>query len=169
MSDTLATVVAQNIARMMAQRADLNSQPKLASATGLGQSTIGRVLRGEVAATLDSIEAIAKAFGISPAELLAAPHKSDDQTILIETIGLTGIMWSARAATADQIFEAAFQRPLFPNFLRLCKFFGLDILREHLNGAIGRLSPTTARVNRLYLSALEEANRHAAAENVRAS
>lgn len=42
----------------------LGTQQKLAQKTGLGQTTIGRIRRGEVNATADNLRAIADAFGV---------------------------------------------------------------------------------------------------------
>lgn len=55
---------------LMALRADLDTQMKLAARSGVGQSTIARILASDTAATLDSLEAIAGAFGLPPAALL---------------------------------------------------------------------------------------------------
>jgi transcriptional regulator with XRE-family HTH domain len=48
----------------------LNSQPKVAARSGLGQTSIGRILRKEAGATVDSLDLIARAFGIEPWHLL---------------------------------------------------------------------------------------------------
>ena len=40
--------------------------------SGVAQATIGRILRGEVAATVDTIESLAKALGVAP-HLLVHP------------------------------------------------------------------------------------------------
>lgn len=48
----------------------LTSQTALARASKVAQSYLSRVLRGESAATVDTIEAIAKAFTCAPWELL---------------------------------------------------------------------------------------------------
>lgn len=48
----------------------LGSQKLLFKTTGVTTSTVGRIKRAEVAATIDNIEALAKAFKISTAQLL---------------------------------------------------------------------------------------------------
>src|SRR5260364_265519 len=50
---------------------DLNTQIKVAKKSGIGQTTVGRILRNESSATADNIEAIACAFGLSVGELLS--------------------------------------------------------------------------------------------------
>src|SRR5260363_178275 len=67
----IGKVLATNLARLMAERPDLNTQIKVAKKSGIGQTTVGRILRNEVSATADNIEAIACAFGLSVGELLS--------------------------------------------------------------------------------------------------
>lgn len=56
--------VGPNIERLMAGRPELGSQPLLAKRTGLGQSTIGRILRSEVNTSAETLQKIASAFGV---------------------------------------------------------------------------------------------------------
>jgi transcriptional regulator with XRE-family HTH domain len=62
--------LAKTLASWMESTAHLNTQVKLAEASGLGQSTIGRILNGTVSATIDALQQIADAFGRDPGELL---------------------------------------------------------------------------------------------------
>jgi len=48
----------------------LDTQLKVAAACGLSPSTISRILNGSVAAHVEVLDAIAKAFGRQPADLL---------------------------------------------------------------------------------------------------
>lgn len=52
----------------------LDTQVKLAKASGLGQTTIGRILNCKVAATIDALQQIAAAFGREAGELLMSPE-----------------------------------------------------------------------------------------------
>lgn len=63
-------VLAQNLRALMARTPDLDSQPKVAARSGVGQRTVGRILLGQVAATIDTLDALANAFGMSAWELL---------------------------------------------------------------------------------------------------
>lgn len=65
-----ARLLAQNIDRLMASDPDLSSNPKLSLKTKLTTSTLSRIRNAKVEATVGSVEAIAKAFGIEPWELL---------------------------------------------------------------------------------------------------
>ncbi len=74
---TSREVIAKNLFHLMESAPHLNSQPKVAARSGLGQTSIGRILRTEAGATVDSLDAIAKAFGIEPWHLLVPnldPH-----------------------------------------------------------------------------------------------
>lgn len=68
-SDT-KQILATNMRRLMDASASLDTQVKLAARAGVAQSTVGRLLRGEVYAQLAQVEAIAGAFGITVGELL---------------------------------------------------------------------------------------------------
>lgn len=56
--------VGRNIAALMDAHVALGSQPALARRTGVAQSTIGRILRGESNATGENLRRIAGAFGV---------------------------------------------------------------------------------------------------------
>lgn len=66
----LKEVLAQRLRALMAATPSLDTQVKLAQRSGVAQSTIGRILRAEVGATLDVIESVAQAFGLDGADLL---------------------------------------------------------------------------------------------------
>lgn len=63
-------VLARRLARLMDSTPALDTQVKLATASGLAQSTIGRILRADVAVSIDNLEAIADAFGLEVRDLL---------------------------------------------------------------------------------------------------
>lgn len=56
--------VGRNIATLMDAHIALGSQPALAKRTGVAQSTIGRILRGETNASGENLRKIADAFGV---------------------------------------------------------------------------------------------------------
>lgn len=57
-------VVGRKLGELMDAFPDLGTQVKLAKRTGIGQTTIGRIRRGEVNATSDNIRSLADAFGV---------------------------------------------------------------------------------------------------------
>lgn len=69
----IGIVVASNLQRWMESNRALSSQQKVAEAAGVSQATINRLLRNEASITLDSLAAIAGAFGRRPYELIVPP------------------------------------------------------------------------------------------------
>ncbi|WKZ84195.1 helix-turn-helix domain-containing protein [Ralstonia pickettii] len=57
-------IVARQLSSLMEAFPPLGTQQKLAKRTGIGQTTIGRIRRGEVNATADNIKRIAEAFSV---------------------------------------------------------------------------------------------------------
>jgi transcriptional regulator with XRE-family HTH domain len=76
----IKNVLAENLRILMERNPGLDSQPKLASKSGIGQSTIGRILRAEVSTTIDIVEAIANVFGLTAAEILTPRTSSVGHT-----------------------------------------------------------------------------------------
>ncbi|KKJ05878.1 repressor [Burkholderia gladioli] len=64
---------------LMDERPDLGTQVKLALRTGIGQTTIGRIRRGEVNATADNLKRIAEAFAV-PVSYLYGEADRDGMT-----------------------------------------------------------------------------------------
>lgn len=70
----IGEIVAHNLKRWMAGSRELSSQQRVADASHVSQTTVNRILRNEVSATIANLEAIAKAFGRSAYELLIPPN-----------------------------------------------------------------------------------------------
>lgn len=66
----IGEIVARNLRVWMDKSEDLKTQGKVHKASGVGQSTIGRVLNKEIDPTISTVSAIAKAFGRHGYELL---------------------------------------------------------------------------------------------------
>ncbi|WP_443115464.1 helix-turn-helix domain-containing protein [Herbaspirillum seropedicae] len=64
MKENAKQVVGRKLGELMDAFPDLGTQVKVAQRTGIGQTTIGRIRRGEVNATVDNIKRIAAAFGV---------------------------------------------------------------------------------------------------------
>jgi transcriptional regulator with XRE-family HTH domain len=62
--------LAQNLRDWMDAHIELNTQDKVAARAGVSQATVGRMLAGSVAASIDRVESVAAAFGRTAAELL---------------------------------------------------------------------------------------------------
>lgn len=63
-------VLADNLERLMKDRPELDSSPKLKKKTKISDGTINRLRRKETGATIDTIDAIASAYGLYPWQLL---------------------------------------------------------------------------------------------------
>lgn len=70
-------VLAARIRELMDSRVTLDTQTKLANKSGVGQSTIQRILAAEASATIDTVEVIAQAFGVPPVTLLSNSAKDE--------------------------------------------------------------------------------------------
>ncbi|VVD76623.1 LexA family transcriptional repressor [Pandoraea eparura] len=74
----LQALLAKNVREQMSLRPHLNTQVKLSTKAGVTQSTVGRILRGEVSPLLSNVEAVADALGVSVTSLLVEPHERDE-------------------------------------------------------------------------------------------
>ena len=77
---------ARAVATAMASRRDLKTQTALAKKSGVAQSTIGRILRGEVNPQSGNLEQIAQAFGMSIAGLVEMGQEGESAAELIDDI-----------------------------------------------------------------------------------
>lgn len=66
----LTQILAENVNRLMAEKPELGSNIRLEKASGIGHSTINRILNAQVSTTLDKVEALAGAFRVEPIDLL---------------------------------------------------------------------------------------------------
>ncbi|MGU7780436.1 helix-turn-helix domain-containing protein [Burkholderia sp. PU8-34] len=66
----LRKILARNVRRHMETHEQVRTQVKLAKAAGLAQSSIARVLKGEIDTQLYVIEALADAIGVTASALL---------------------------------------------------------------------------------------------------
>lgn len=69
-SMSVEKTLAQNLDLLMSARPEFNSQLKLSRASGVGQTTVGRIRRADGAATIDNVEKLAKVFHLRAFELL---------------------------------------------------------------------------------------------------
>lgn len=68
---TIKERIAITLDTWMRQTPGLESQPKLAKKSGVGQTTIGRILRAEVDPGAEKLDLIARAFGKTASDLMA--------------------------------------------------------------------------------------------------
>lgn len=98
------------LAKVMASSKDLKTQTALAKKSGVAQSTIGRILRGEVNPQSGNLERIARAFSLSLAKLtelgqegepLAEP--TDDLKSVKRSARVALISWAQAGSSADAL------------------------------------------------------------------
>ena len=94
------------VAKVMASSKDLKTQTALAKKSGVAQSTIGRILRGEVNPQSGNLERIAKAFSMSLAKL--AEIGQEGEPVTEPTDDLKSVERSARVALISWIQAGSF-------------------------------------------------------------
>jgi len=65
--------LANQVRALMAKHPALDTQAKVAEAAHITQSTVWRVLKAEVGASVDVVDSLAKAFNVEPVALMADP------------------------------------------------------------------------------------------------
>lgn len=90
----------------MASNKDLKTQTAVAKKSGVAQSTIGRILRGEVNPQSGNLERIAKAFSISLAKL--AEMGQEGEPVAESTEDLKSVERSARVALISWVQAISF-------------------------------------------------------------
>lgn len=80
---SLRTLLAHRLRELMDSTPALDTQTKIAERSGIAQSTVGRILRGDVAVTLDNVEALARAFDIGPHELLQKTRSTNSLDLML--------------------------------------------------------------------------------------
>jgi transcriptional regulator with XRE-family HTH domain len=69
--DNLKEILATNLTALMRDHATLNSVAEVAERSGVGRGTVDRVKKAEVSTSIDVIEKLADAFGVTPTALLS--------------------------------------------------------------------------------------------------
>lgn len=75
-------ILSVNIFRLMNENPMLSSETKLAHAASVSQSTVHRILNMESSASISNISSIARAFGVSPFELIM--DSKDPRALIID-------------------------------------------------------------------------------------
>jgi SOS-response transcriptional repressor LexA len=98
------------VAKVMASSKDLKTQTALAKKSGVAQSTIGRILRGEVNPQSGNLERIAKAFSVSLAKLAemgqeyeSAAEPTDDLKSVEASARVALISWVQASSLANAL------------------------------------------------------------------
>lgn len=81
--------LARGLAAAMARSEDLKTQAALARRSGVGQTTIGRILRGEVNPASENVKRLADALGVSLATLFEEDASRQTETPTLSGQGVT--------------------------------------------------------------------------------
>lgn len=78
----IADILATNVQRLLETHKTITSQEKLSARSGIGQSSISRIIRSETKTSVETISEIARAFGVPLQELLLPPEEYERQISL---------------------------------------------------------------------------------------
>lgn len=99
----LRKILARNVRHYMETCEHIRTQVKLAKAAGLAQSSIARVLKGEIDTQLYVIEALASAIGVPPSALLT--DDASEQQLLRFDRSLVAALPEAEKAKIESYIE----------------------------------------------------------------
>lgn len=106
---TIEQVLANNLKFLMASSADVATQPKLEERSGVGQTTIGRILRAETEAKIGTVQDLAKVFKLAVGDLLdpsLITRLSGSDANISGTGGSVGLVPLISWVTAGMMYEA---------------------------------------------------------------
>lgn len=106
---SIEQVLANNLKFLMAANPDVSTQPKLEARSGVGQSTIGRILRAEGEAKIGTVKEIARVFKLTPGDLLdpgLIGRNGGPESNITGTSGGAGLVPLISWVTAGMMYEA---------------------------------------------------------------
>lgn len=80
---TPRAVLARNLKALMESKIGPTSEMALGRKAGVAQATIGRIKREEVAASIETVEQLATAYGLQPWQLLVAGMDPGNPPVLV--------------------------------------------------------------------------------------
>lgn len=106
---SIEQILANNLKYLMATSSDVGTQPKLEERSGVGQTTIGRILRAETQAKIGTVTDLAKVFKLTPGELLDSSlisRLTGDESNVAAANGAGGLVPLISWVTAGMLCEA---------------------------------------------------------------
>lgn len=100
-----------NLEKLMKADRDLNSQPKVAAASKVAQSSVGRILRGEQSPTLDMVHALAAAFDLEPWQMLVPDLEPGNPPITKQIDDRQRELWQQFKVAAQKLASYELERP----------------------------------------------------------
>jgi transcriptional regulator with XRE-family HTH domain len=100
-----AIVFGRNLSALMAANKELGSNQKVSKKTGVSTSTVSRLLNGQVDATLETVERVAKAFRVEAWQLLVPNLEADNLPELLPHTKHERRLWERLREVAREIKE----------------------------------------------------------------
>lgn len=148
--------LANNLKFLMASTPSLSTQSALEEKSGVGQATIGRILRLETEAKIGTVKDLAKAFKLNPAEILdpaMIERISGNSTNISGTSGHTGpipliswvtagMMCEVTESIANNAAEEWLESPFHHSSSTFClRIRGESMWPEYKDGEIIQIDP----------------------------
>lgn len=98
-------VLAQNIAGLMGTREGPKTHTDLAAKSGVAQGTIGRILKCEVDARIDTVSNLAGAYGLEAWQLMVAGMNPTNPPVLMPVSEREKALYASLRAVAHEITQ----------------------------------------------------------------
>lgn len=98
-------ILAENLKRAMANSAKCSTQPLLAKRAGVGQTTVGRILRCEADTTTEFLFKLAKALNIQPHTLLIDPKRETSANQPLDFDGILDVLVNETQTWSKKEFD----------------------------------------------------------------
>ncbi|SFB19817.1 SOS-response transcriptional repressor LexA (RecA-mediated autopeptidase) [Azotobacter beijerinckii] len=102
-------VLANNLKFLMAGSAELGTQTRLSERSGVGQTTVGRILRNETDAGVETVESLARVFKLTASDLIdpgLIRSLSGESSNVEGTNGAVGLVPLISWVAAGMLYEA---------------------------------------------------------------
>ena len=104
----IVRIVAENVTRLMSQSLTLNTIAAVAAKAGIGTGTVDRIKKGQMSTTIDKIEQLANAFGVSAGAIMSKGGVSEDADLYYkETKEIIYIMQNTDNRGREKILSKA--------------------------------------------------------------
>jgi DNA-binding phage protein len=115
-----------NLTKLMAKKAELDTLDKVAAKSGLGRGTIDRMKKAQTAITLDTLDDVAKAFKLHPWQLIQPDlgmyvivANQQEQELLAEFRAMSAnaknaLLMSAKSLERDKAQEVSLRDDALP-------------------------------------------------------
>jgi transcriptional regulator with XRE-family HTH domain len=100
---TPRAVLARNLRNLMATKAGPRSQTALRKKSGVAQATIGRILKQETEAGVETVDRLAKAFGLEGWQMMVPGMDPTNPPVLMAATPAEKALYDRLRATVEDI------------------------------------------------------------------